>query len=72
MEGLKLDMKQTYFIKQFEDCKELEIIDTDKIIKVADLLDVLAKVAVRYGENSYLKFDAGHNNICVDIEKERV
>lgn len=48
-----------------------EEIDGDKIYTIRELLGILTKLAIKNGYDSKLSFDAGHNNVCVEILPEK-
>jgi len=53
------------------DCPELDVIDSLPSIKVERLISICENIQEKYGYNAELVFDAGYNNISVNIFPSR-
>jgi len=56
-------------VSEFVPCRELQVIDGGDI-SIKQLKKVIDEVSRKYGENSILRFDAGHNNIRAEIKRD--
>jgi len=58
--------------KEYASLVRIPELDDIYVMSVADLRKNLAAVARRHGKNALIRFDAGYNNITVELVEERV